>query len=502
MLSFLTYGQGCQTTHEHRQCKHCRFPADAPACPDRGCALRRFNEHARMLSRIIRYLRLTRHKTVITRRKDHSVSRALIDRNALKVLYRLNQAGHTAYLVGGGVRDLLLGRTPKDFDVSTDAHPQQIKELFRNCVLIGRRFRLAHIRFRDTIIETSTFRRPGSHGPEASAAADDKHARHRRTNTFGTPEEDARMRDFTINGLFYDIGTHAVIDHVGGRKDLERKRIRCIGNPRLRFPDDPVRMLRAVRFASRLGFTIEKKTLRAIIRYRSELKKAAPARLIEEIYRLFGFGTGQAAFRLLAETKLLPVLLPALDAHLRTAPPAIPFLWNYLEAFDSMPPPEGVARETAIIAAITLPLFETRLLQARAAEETHLHYQEMARDVVHDLLGDLPVPRRVVDSLARAFDAQRRFENPKGRFSKKRFVLQSTFADALFVRELSLRARGDDTSELAYWRRLRRQWEQQEDSDGSATDAAAGISDTAAPIKRRRRRRRRKPSPASPGPSA
>jgi len=451
-----------------------------------------------MLSRIKKYLRLTRRTPVITRRQDHTVSRDLIDRDALKVLYRLNQAGYTAYLVGGGVRDLLLGRTPKDFDVSTDAHPHQIKELFRNCILIGRRFRLAHIRFSDKIIETSTFRKPGSHGPDTDAETLDKHAKHKRSNTFGTPEEDAQMRDFTINGLFYDIENFTVIDHVGGQKDLKRRLIRCIGEPRRRFPEDPVRMLRAIRFASRLDFSIEKKTLRAIIRYRHELHNAAPARLIEEIYRFFGFGTAQAAFRLLAETKILPVLLPALDTHLRAAPEARPGLWNYLEAFDAMQPPNGVARETAILAALAYPLFEARLQAYTGGEERPVQYQDLAREVLRDLLGTLPVPRRVVDSLVRAFDAQRRFENPKVRFSKKRFVMQGTFADALSVRELSLRARDEDTGEIRQWSRMREQFlksEAQDCADSSSVSAAPPPAEQTAP-RRKRRRRRRKANPA------
>jgi len=454
-----------------------------------------------MLSRIKKYLRFTRRKPVITRRQDHTISRELIDRDALKVLYRLNQAGYTAYLVGGGVRDLLLGRKPKDFDVSTDAHPHQIKELFRNCILIGRRFRLAHIRFSNKIIETSTFRKPGSHGPDTDAETPDKNTKHKRSNTFGTPEEDARMRDFTINGLFYDIENFTVIDHVGGQKDLKRRLIRCIGEPRLRFPEDPVRMLRAIRFASRLGFTIEKKTLRAIIRFRNELRNAAPARLIEEVYRFFGFGTAQAAFRLLAETKILPLLLPALDEHLRAAPDTHPSLWSCLEVFDAMQTPAGVARETAIFAALTYPLFEARLQQARSTGQQFVQHQELARDVLGDLLGTLPVPRRVIDSLARAFDAQRRFENPKGKFSKKRFVMQSTFADALFVRELVLRARGEDTAEIRQWTRMREQFLRSEAQPADDCASESPVSPEKTPAKRRRRRRRRKPAPATSKPA-
>ncbi|MFC1591108.1 CCA tRNA nucleotidyltransferase, partial [Thermodesulfobacteriota bacterium] len=194
-----------------------------------------------MFSKIKRYAKLVtntgRKEPVVTSRKDHCISRRLIDRDALKVMYRLNQADFKAYLVGGGVRDLLLGRKPKDFDVTTDAHPREIKRLFRNCFLIGRRFRLAHIRFGDKIIETSTFRREAPHTPPPPGKSEAPVRK--RENTFGTPEEDARMRDFTINGLFYDIRTFSVIDHVGGQNDLDSGLIRCIGDPRVRFPDDP-----------------------------------------------------------------------------------------------------------------------------------------------------------------------------------------------------------------------------------------------------------------------
>jgi poly(A) polymerase len=309
------------------------------------------------------------------------------------------------------------------------------------------------------------------------------------------------MRDFTINGLFYDIANFTVIDHVGGQKDLKRRLIRCIGEPRKRFPEDPVRMLRAIRFASRLGFTIEKKTLRAIMRCRSELQNTAPARLVEEIYRFFGFGTARAAFRLLAETKILPGLLPALHAHVRSAPSAGPDLWKYLEAFDSMQTPAGVARETAILAALAYPLFEARLRQARSAGQHFVQHQELAREVLANLLGTLPVPRRVIDSLARAFDAQRRFENPKGKFSKKRFVMQSTFADALFVRELALRARGEDTGEIRQWGRMREQFMQSEAQAADDCASESPVSPEKTPAKSRRRRRRRKPSPATSKPA-
>src|SRR5688572_19119833 len=208
-------------------------------------------------------------------RSDHPISRKQIDPDALKVLYRLKQASHVAYLVGGGVRDLMLGRKPKDFDISTSAHPNEVKKLFRNCRLIGRRFRLAHILFGGgKIIEVATFRRKSDEevGPEREDLLV------RRENTFGTPEEDAERRDFTINGLFYDIGTFSVIDFVGGLRDLQERTIRTIGDPEIRLREDPVRMLRAVKFAARLDFRIASEDLAAIRHHRADVLKAAPER--------------------------------------------------------------------------------------------------------------------------------------------------------------------------------------------------------------------------------
>src|SRR5947199_788225 len=217
----------------------------------------------------------------IVPREEHPISRRDIDPDALKVLYRLRQFNHISYLVGGSVRDLLLGRVPKDFDIGTSAHPYQVKKLFRNCWIIGRRFRLAHIRFGSKVVEVATFRRqiepgeeivaegvpvPASHpGPDGPAAHDDEntHLIHR-DNTFGTPEEDAFRRDFTINALFYDIATFSVIDYVGGLEDVQDRVIRTIGDPAVRFREDPVRMLRAVALAARLGFTLDRHTLEAV----------------------------------------------------------------------------------------------------------------------------------------------------------------------------------------------------------------------------------------------
>src|SRR6202048_2544952 len=212
-------------------------------------------------------------------RAEHPISRRDVDPDALRVLYRLRQYDHVAYLVGGSVRDLLLGRRPKDFDIGTSAHPYQVKKLFRNCWIIGRRFRLAHVKFGTKVIEVATFRRqvaPGEEVVQDGVPAPDpttpegEHLIHR-DNTFGTPEEDAFRRDFTINALFYDIATFSVIDYVNGLEDLRAGIIRSIGDPLVRFKEDPVRMLRAVALAARLDFTIDQPVLDAIHLHRHEI---------------------------------------------------------------------------------------------------------------------------------------------------------------------------------------------------------------------------------------
>jgi poly(A) polymerase len=245
-------------------------------------------------------------------RSDHNVSRKNIDPDALKVLYRLKNNRFVAYLVGGGVRDLLLDRRPKDFDIGTSAHPQQVKKLFRNCFVVGRRFRLCHVRFGPKVVEVSTFRR--------QAPPEEGDTLIRRDNTFGTPEEDAFRRDFTINALFYDIATFSVIDYVGGLEDLHHRTIRAIGDPALRFREDPVRMLRAAALAARLSFAIERDTLEAIRAGRGDIVKSSPPRLLEEVYKILRQGASRRTFELLREVGLLPYLLPAAERALESQP--------------------------------------------------------------------------------------------------------------------------------------------------------------------------------------
>jgi tRNA nucleotidyltransferase/poly(A) polymerase len=249
-----------------------------------------------------------------------SLDRTAIDPDADRVVRKLNRAGYKAYLVGGCVRDLLVGRTPKDFDVATSATPNEIRATFRNCRIIGRRFRLAHVFFGSKIIETSTFR--------ANPRDEDDHdLLIRRDNVFGTETEDARRRDFTINGLFYDVEREEVIDHVGGLADLDARLVRTIGDPDIRFQEDPVRMLRAIKFAARLNFGFEPATWRALLRWRSEISKCAPPRLLEEVHRLLRGGAARRSFELMVETGVLAVLSPYLAGLLEglgaptTSPP-------------------------------------------------------------------------------------------------------------------------------------------------------------------------------------
>lgn len=259
---------------------------------------------------------------------------ALIDLNALWVIKRLRAKNYEAYLTGGCVRDLLLGRTPKDFDVATNAKPEEVRQIFKNSRLIGRRFLLAHVFFPgNQIIETATFRANPldlqEDLPEDLLVTHD--------NVYGNIEEDARRRDLTINGLFYDPIDGKVLDFVGGREDLEARLVRTVGDPDIRFQEDPVRIIRAIKFASRLGFQIETNTYEAMKRHVSEIPRCAPARLQEEFVRLLSSGHSQEAFRLCRELGILEVFMPELSENMD----------HMLRALD-----EAVSRNVDVSAAV------------------------------------------------------------------------------------------------------------------------------------------------------
>jgi len=245
-------------------------------------------------------------------RENHPVSRKLISSAALKVLYALNEAGYQAYLVGGGVRDILAGLQPKDFDIATNAHPEQVKEIFRSCRLVGRRFVIAHVRFGREVIEVTTFR-----GALTDSHERDETGRILSDNVYGDDiEADAMRRDFTVNGLYYDISDFSILDYIGGVSDLQQRMIRLIGDAELRYREDPVRMLRAVRIANKLEFEIAPKTREPIPRLASLLNEVPPARLFDEVLKLLQSCNAVANFNGLVETGLLKELFPALHAVL------------------------------------------------------------------------------------------------------------------------------------------------------------------------------------------
>jgi poly(A) polymerase len=391
-----------------------------------------------------------REKVVVRSREDHNISRRNIDPDALRVLYRLSNAGFTAYLVGGSVRDLLMGRQPKDFDVGTDAHPGQIRKLFRNCFLVGRRFRLAHILFGRKAIETSTFRKPPP-ADEADEGVPGGLYQHE-DNTFGTPEEDARRRDFTVNGLFYDIRTFSVIDYVGGLRDLERRTLRTIGDPNIRFREDPVRMMRAVRFAARLDFRIEWSCRRAIRRHYPEIVHASTPRVLEEIMRLFGHRAAAPAFRLLWEYGLMSVLLPEVHAFVESGGGGRSPLWAHLAALDAERDSEALSSGLRL-AALYAPMHHARLREAAARGE-HAHGLAVAQALLQPLSQRMRLPRQTYYTACMLLDAQRRFEEGGRRPRRQRLARHELFRDAIALRRIALAASGGDAGSLREWEEI------------------------------------------------
>ena len=372
-------------------------------------------------------------------RQEHCISRRNIDPDALKVLYRLSDSGYTAYLVGGGVRDLLLGRTPKDFYVGTSALPNEVKRVFRNCFLIGRRFRLAHIRFGTKVIETATFRQNSQTVGEIIEHASEGP---QEDNTFGTPETDAYRRDFTVNGLFYDIKDYTVIDWVGGMKDLEQKVIRAIGNPAVRFQEDPVRMMRAIKFSSRLGFTIEKRTAAAMKKYHSCILTAALPRVCEEVFRLFPYGHSAEAFRQMYEYGLLGDLVPELAAFIARDGGAKSKTFLYLKGLDDyerMMAKKGFEVSNALRAAVLMTAF------FRAERK-----DGASRRIMEYLTKPLGTPKSTFFTGVVLLESLRRLAQSPTK-GKQRFLYNRDFLDALDYARIVARAEKRSEKTLNEW---------------------------------------------------
>ena len=425
---------------------------------------------------------------LIIPRAEHALSRRLIDPDALKVMYRLHKANHAAYLVGGGVRDLLLGRHPKDFDLGTSAHPHEVKRLFRNCWIIGRRFRLAHVKFGQKTIEVATFRRqlpPEELPPEAPVAelaaavtteeprpapAGVPHRRIvRRDNSFGTPEEDAFRRDFTVNALFYDIGTLSIIDYVGGLEDLRAGVVRSIGNPNERFVEDPVRMLRAIALAARLDFAIDPPILDAIARHREEIGHASPARMIEEIYKILRSGAATQTMRRLAEVGVLEHIAP------QVARRQTPELWEslskldaYRARFDAAP---AALTNAILLGSLVTPVLPIGPLRRHDPDEPRPRETGV-------VLGVLPIARRDVERLRQILMLQARLlqANLPVRVQRS-LVHRNVFNDALTWLDVHAGA----PAIVDQWREV-----------AAGRIPADDETEAAAPHRRRRRRRRRR----------
>ena len=354
------------------------------------------------------------HLNVIPRSK-HSISRKSISDSALKVLYRLSRSGHRACLVGGGVRDLLLGIQPKDFDVATDATPEEVRALFKNSRIIGRRFRLVHIRFGRDIIEVATFR---GHAEDSNRTETDEAGRILRDNTFGEIEDDALRRDFTANALYYDIHDYAVLDYVGGIQDIEDRLLRLIGDPAIRYQEDPVRMLRAVRFAAKLDFDIEASAAEAIFEYGHLLAVIPPARMFDEVIKLFHSGSALRVFELLREYKLLKYLVPALDEWLQDEPSEsmLDFLDQALTNTDNRVNTGQPVSPGFIFAVLLWPVVHQQASRMQSDRQKMIPaLVQVGESVMKRQVRHVSIPRRFSQMARDIWSSQPRFHRTQGK---------------------------------------------------------------------------------------
>jgi poly(A) polymerase len=386
-------------------------------------------------------------------RAEHPISRGYIDPDALKVLYRLHRAGYKAYLVGGSVRDLLTGRTPKDFDIGTDARPQDVRRLFRNCRVIGRRFRLAHVLFEaGKIVEVSTFRRrPDPEAAEQGQTGDDD-LLIRSDNTFGTPAEDAVRRDFTINGLFYDIATFAVIDYVGGVEDLEQHLVRTIGDAEIRFREDPVRMMRACEFAARLGFEMTPAVRTAMAENRQEIRKSAAPRVTEELLDPLRRGWGAPTYRLWSETGLLGEIFPELDGEVGGRAPGSDLFWKMLAETDRRRGGGEVLSDAVILGVVFLPLLFAAIRKRSGGTVDAQKLLFLLDEVVNPPSARLSLPNAAIHDLKQGlFTMGRLAELRPGDAAARRLLTKGYFPVAVSLLSLYSSASGRYADAAAIW---------------------------------------------------
>lgn len=383
---------------------------------------------------------------------EHAIDRNLIDSDALQIVHRLQQAGFIAYLVGGSVRDLLVKRKPKDFDISTSARPEQIKQLFqRSCILIGRRFRLAHVRFGHKIFEVSTFR---------SGENDDDLII--QDNVWGTPAQDVLRRDFTMNGLFYDPAQDSVIDYVGGWEDIKAGVLKTIGEPKTRFRQDPVRMMRLLKFQARFAFAIDIQTQTAMKQCFEEIMKSSPARVLEEILRMLESGSSETFFHLMTESGMLELLFPCLTHFLEGKEGK--HVYAYLNAADQVNQNNKNPLDRSILASCLIyPILES---------EVHAKFQKKG---LTPNLGDIMnvtgsiikgfvtasfshFPRRLGSTMSFILAMQYRLTPLSGkRHPKPKLIRNHEFLLALQFLKIRSLVHGNLIDDYTYWKEMVRQ---------------------------------------------
>lgn len=431
---------------------------------------------------------------IVISRDGHNVSRKSISDNALKVLYRLNKGGYDAYLVGGGVRDILLGEQPKDFDVATNATPEQIKKLFRNCRLIGRRFRLAHIVFGRDIIEVATFR--GHHDTTEDAKAAKVHSKQSedgmllRDNIYGNIDEDAQRRDFTINALYYSSKDFKIYDFANGLEDIDNKLIRLIGDPETRYREDPVRMLRAIRFATKLDMDIEPRTAKPINTLAPLMANIPAARMFEEYLKLFIAGKSEANFHLLHEYNLLEFLFPHISQFYKDAPTgnAVKFVEQVLKNTDQRINKGMRVTPAFLLAAVLWYSLEQQveeLLDSGSMTPQDAFFSAMS-DIMAEQQRCIAIPKRFQMPMKDIFDLQYKLTRREGLKAFK-MLENSRFRagyDFLLIRG---RIEGGEVEELATW------WTHFQDASPETQQQMVKSFKGPRTSRRRTTRRRRKP---------
>ncbi|AKC87597.1 polynucleotide adenylyltransferase PcnB [Pseudoxanthomonas suwonensis] len=426
-------------------------------------------------------------------RDQHTISRRDISPNALRVLYRLREGGFGAYLVGGAVRDLLLGLHPKDFDVATDATPEQVKQLFRNCRLIGRRFRLAHVVYGREIIEVATFR---ANVDDGSGDRELEDGRLVRDNVYGSIEDDAIRRDFTCNALYYAIEDFSVRDYTGGFEDVQARTMRLIGDPETRYREDPVRMLRAVRLAAKLGFSIEPATAAPIPLLASLLGEAAPARLFEEMLKLFLSGHAVASFEGLEAHGLLGAVLPETAAALRSNRSGAlrRMLLQGLSNTDARVAADEPVSPAFLFALLLWPAYCRALagLQAQGMHAEEAQRRAADRVTLHQVQ-TIALPKRFSLPMQEIWLLQTRFAS-RQRKRVFRLLTHPRFRAAYDFLVLRLAASDSHAGDVEFWKQA-----QQSSGDelSASLEAASAAGEAGDAPERKRRRRRRRPSAAA-----